>query len=144
MTRIVLDTNLLIAALVEPTGASASLVDLWRRGQLEMITSGATRREAELVLGGRWLRRVASEEDRTRLLRDLAAHTLHVDPGEPPDLPLRDEGDRNLVAAADAGEAAYLVTSDREVLAQRGYRGVEFVTAPELLRRISGKRVGPS
>jgi predicted nucleic acid-binding protein len=50
------------------------------------------------------------------------------------DLPLKDEGDLRLVEAAVSGGASYLITSDREVLLQRGYAQVEFVTPVEFVR----------
>ncbi len=55
--RIAIDTNVLIAAVTRPGGRSARLVDAWLAGEIEAVASEATVREAELVLGGRWLRR---------------------------------------------------------------------------------------
>jgi predicted nucleic acid-binding protein len=60
------------------------------------------------------------------------------DPAAVTDLNLRDSGDVDLVSAAVGGGAAYLVTADREVLAQRGYKDVEFLTSDELLQRHGG------
>ena len=131
--RVVIDTNVLIAALTRPAGSSAGLLQAWRDGKIEVIASDATLREAELVLSGAWLERLSSRDDVARLLHELRERSVRVPDGTLPDLTLRDEGDRRLVEAAVAGDAGYLVTADREVLLQRGYRGTQFVTAAELL-----------
>lgn len=131
--RIVFDTNLLIAALANPGGTSAGIVERWRAGELTFVTSKATLREAELVLRGGWVTRIASPSAREALLGDLHDRGARVDAPALADLPaLKDEGDRRLVEAAIAGSARYVVTSDREVLLHRGYASVEFVTPGEM------------
>jgi putative PIN family toxin of toxin-antitoxin system len=136
--RIVIDTNLLVAALARPRGSSARILKLWREGRVEFVATEATLREAELVLGGGWLNRVASDGSVDDLLDELRRRSVIVDPAPVTDLNLRDSGDVDLVSAAVGGGAAYLVTADREVLAQRGYKDVEFLTSDELLQRHGG------
>jgi predicted nucleic acid-binding protein len=78
--------------------------------------------------------RLSSRSDVSRLLDQLRSGTVRVRGRPIKDIHLKDEGDRRLVEAAVAGDAAYLVTSDGEMLRQRGYAGTEFITARELLR----------
>lgn len=94
-----------------------------------------TLREAELVVGAGWLYRVASRDAVSALLDRLRREAIIVEPARVADLPLKDRGDRDLVAAAVGGNARFLVTADREVIQQRGYDDVEFVTSAEFLRR---------
>jgi putative PIN family toxin of toxin-antitoxin system len=139
-TRIAIDTNLLIAALTRPGGTSAGIVDEWLDGRLEVVASPATIREAELVLGGRWLGRLVSPGAVDSLLNALRKQTVLVqDPPPIRDLRLKDEGDLRMVEAAVAGGARYLVTTDREFLSQRGYGDVEFVTPDEFMRVRQGQ-----
>jgi len=134
--RIVIDTNVLIAALTRPRGTSARIVNAWLDGRLEVVASEATIREAELVLGGGWLGRLVSREAVESLLEALRTRSIRVEKPEPSrDLRLKDEGDRRLVEAAVAGEARYIVTTDREFLSQRGYDAIEFVTPGEFMSR---------
>ncbi|MEO8457926.1 MAG: putative toxin-antitoxin system toxin component, PIN family [Chloroflexota bacterium] len=135
--RIAIDTNLLIAALTKPGGTSGRLVQAWRDGLVDNVASEATVREAEAVLGGRWLERLAGRDRVRQLLRDLREHSAWVE--DPPlidDLDLKDAGDLRMVEAAVAGGAELIATTDREFLSKRGYGSVEFVTAGEALRRI--------
>jgi putative PIN family toxin of toxin-antitoxin system len=132
--RIAIDTNLLIAALMRLGGTSARIVQDWRDGRLEVVTSPATLREAQLVLGGGWLRRLVSPAAVESLLEELGTRSIIIkDPAPIGDLPLKDAGDLRVVEAAVAGAARYVVTTDREFLLQQGYGGVEFVTPGEFL-----------
>jgi putative PIN family toxin of toxin-antitoxin system len=130
-----IDTNSLAAALAKPRGSAARILRLWRQGRVEFIGSDETLREAELVLGAGWLSRVVPGSVIDNLLGELRQRVVTGEPAKIPNLHLKDRGDRDLVAAAVAGGALYLVTADREVLAQRGYAGVEFVTSAEFLER---------
>jgi predicted nucleic acid-binding protein len=56
--RLAIDTNCLISALVNSSGTCAWIVSAWLDGRVEAVASEATVREAELVLGGRWLARM--------------------------------------------------------------------------------------
>lgn len=135
--RIAIDTNLLVAALTKRRGASARLLQAWRDSEIEVVASEATAREAELVLGGGWLARLAGRENVEQLLSDLRERTVWVESPQPVrDLKLKDAGDLRMVEAALAGGAELIVTTDREFLSKRGYGPVEFVTPTEALRRL--------
>jgi putative PIN family toxin of toxin-antitoxin system len=133
--RIAIDTNVLIAALTQPRGTSARIVEAWLDGRLENVASKATVREAELVLGGSWLARLVPREEIESLLAALRSRSLLVErPKEIRDMRLKDPGDLRLVEAAVSGGARYIVTTDREFLRARGYEDVEFVTPGEFWR----------
>lgn len=134
--RICIDTNLLIAALTKRGGASARLIDAWLDGEVEVVTSEATQREAELVLGGGWLARMTSRAAVDDLLENLRTRSIVVEPEPIDDIGLKDAGDRHMVEAAVAGGARYIVTTDREFLSKRGYGETEFVMPSEMLETL--------
>jgi putative PIN family toxin of toxin-antitoxin system len=135
--RIALDTNLLIAALTSPRGASARIVRAWRAGDLEIVASPATLGEAEAVLGAGWLSRIASSDAIAGLLADLRGRSVWVEPDRAiSGLDLKDPGDLRMVEAAVAANAQCVVTTDREFLSHRGYADVEFLTPQEFWRRL--------
>lgn len=137
--RIVVDTNVLIAALTKPDGASSRILRAWRDGRLDVVSSEATLREAELVLSGAWLERLASRAEVAALLEELRERAVLVQGRPVGDLRLRDKGDIRLVEAASDGRADYLVTADRELLERRGLGKTEFVTAGELVRVLDAR-----
>ena len=111
--RIAIDTNLLIAALMRPGGASARIVEEWRDGRLEVVASPATIREAELVLGGGWLARLVSRDAVESLLEALRTRSVLVmEPAPIVDLRLKDQGDLRMVEAAVAQKGQFM-TGDR-------------------------------
>jgi putative PIN family toxin of toxin-antitoxin system len=135
--RIAIDTNLLIAALTKPTGASGRLLHAWLEGQIENVASEATAREAALVLGGGWLARMVGRDTVESLLQDLRHLSVWVeDPPRIGDLDLKDAGDLRMVETAVAGRAELIATTDREFLSHRGFGEVEFVTPGEALKRL--------
>jgi putative PIN family toxin of toxin-antitoxin system len=130
--RIAFDTNLLVAALTKPTGASGRILRAWRAGEIELVASDATIREAELVLGAGWLSRITSRPAVEQLLADLRSLAVQVGPmTRVTDLPLKDPGDLRMLEAALEGDAQYVVTTDREFLSHRGYQTIEFLTPTE-------------
>ena len=135
--RIVIDTSVLVAALARSSSSARRIVDAWREGRLDVVSSRATLREAELVLDSRWLGRLVSRERITALLQLLRTRSTMVEIAPLGDLALKDEGDRRLVEAAVAGNATYLVSADQELLRYRGYGSTEFVTPAEFLRLVS-------
>lgn len=135
--RAIIDTNLLVGALARRGGAAGRILERWRAGTFEHVASEATLREAELVVGARWLERLVATRVRDDLLAELRARSIVVEAPVLSKLTLKDAGDRRLVEAAHAGKARYLVTSDREVLRTWGYAGVEFVTSGAFLRALS-------
>ena len=141
--RVVIDTNVLIAALVRPGGNAARLLEAWREGRVEVVASEATLREAELVVGGAWVARLSAKERVRELLNELRERSVIVPGRQIAGLPLKDAGDRRLVEAAVEGGARYLVTTDREVLRYRGHGPTEFVTPEEALRAL-GAEEGPA
>ncbi len=132
--RIVIDTSVLVAALTNPSGRAAQIVDACLEGRLEVVSSGATLREAELVIDSQWLRRLAPTGRIDKILKYFRTGSILVQGAPIRGLPLKDEGDRRLVEAAVEGGATYLVTADAELLRYRGHGGVEFVTATQLLQ----------
>lgn len=135
--RIAIDTNVLIASLTKARGAGARVVRAWLDGRFEVVSSEATLREARLVVDSRWVRRMVPKERVDALLQHLEMRSVRVRGARIKGLPLKDKGDRRLVEAAVEGQAAYLVTADRELLRYRGYGGTEFVTPTEILRCLS-------
>lgn len=114
--RAVLDPNILIAALLSPTGAPAQLVGRWLAGEFELVVSEALLVELERALAYPKLRRRVSAEEAAALV-DLLRDGAILAP-DPPNPPRRsaDPGDDYLLALAET-ERAVLVTGDHHLLA---------------------------
>jgi putative PIN family toxin of toxin-antitoxin system len=113
--RAVLDPNIVIAALLSPSGAPAQIVSRWLGGEFELVVSELLLAEFERALAYPKLRtRVGSAEAAAfvALLRSRAL--IAPDPGSAPRRSA-DPGDDYLLALAES-QRAVLVAGDRHLL----------------------------
>lgn len=113
--RAVLDANVLITALLSPSGPSAQILARWIVGEFELVVSDHLLAELERAIGYRRLRTRIAAEDATAfvtLLRNAAV--LASDPPAPAPRSA-DPGDDYLPAVAEA-EKAIVVSGDQHLL----------------------------
>jgi putative PIN family toxin of toxin-antitoxin system len=131
--RVILDTNILLSALINRHGIPAQLIVAWRERRYDLLTST----EQLLELGGVARRPVLRARiipsTVGRLIRDLRklAEVLtrlpEVDRSPDP-------ADNFLLAMAEAGAADYLVSGDRRGVLDLGTHGVtQIIKAREFL-----------
>lgn len=131
--RLVIDTNILISALLAAGSLPAHLIVLWREGRFDLLTSAEQLDELLRVTRYPKLRarlvpaqagRLINElRDIAVLLKDLPTVTVCPDPY-----------DNYLLAMASAGEADFLVTGDkRDLLGISVYEGSRIVSVREFL-----------
>ena len=113
-----LDPNVLISAVLSPTGSPAALVARWLGGEFELVASELLLAELRRALTYPKLRARVTEEE-ARELTELIGRgaTMEEDPAAPPRRS-RDAGDDYLLALAEAAEAV-LVTGDQDLLELR-------------------------
>lgn len=115
--RAVLDPNVLISAVLSPSGAPARLLLKWRSGEFELLVSPLLLAELKRALAYPKLRDRVSAGDARELVSWLErTATLVVDPESAPAVRSVDPGDDYLIASAQAQRAA-LVSGDKHVLA---------------------------
>jgi putative PIN family toxin of toxin-antitoxin system len=114
--RVVLDTNVVLSALVFRGGAAGQVRLAWQRGLLLPLASAATVQELVRVLAYPKFRLSPAEQD--ELLADYLpyAETVRI-PQPPPMVPeCRDALDLPFLHLAVAGSAQVLVSGDRDLL----------------------------
>ena len=115
--RVVLDTNVVLSALVFRGGTAGQVRQAWQRGLVLPLASTATVQELVRVLAYPKFRLSPAEQD--ELLADFLpyAETVRI-PQPPPTVPdCRDALDMPFMHLAVAGKARALVTGDRDLLA---------------------------
>jgi putative PIN family toxin of toxin-antitoxin system len=115
--RVVLDTNVVLSALVFRAGAAGQVRQAWQRGQLLPLASTATVQELVRVLSYPKFRLSSAEQD--ELLADYLpyAETVRI-PQPPPTVPdCRDVLDLPFMHLAVSGKAQVLVSGDQDLLA---------------------------
>ena len=126
--RAILDNNILISALLSPLGAPAHILDAWERKRFTLIACNDLINELRDVAGRPFFRerlRAGAAELLAVSIQDLAfyCHELPARPVAP------DPKDSYLVALAEAGEAEYLVTGDKELLGLGSHKATRIVSA---------------
>jgi putative PIN family toxin of toxin-antitoxin system len=113
--RAVLDANVLIAALLSPSGAPAQLIGRWLGGDFDLVVSERLLNELERALVYPKLRRRISEDEAAELVALLRlAAVVAPDPRTSADRSA-DPGDDYLLALAQS-ERAVLVSGDQHLL----------------------------
>lgn len=127
-SRVVLDTNIVLSALVFGGGNSARLRRAWQAGAFAPLVSTATAQELVRVLAYPKFRLSAADQE--ELLADYLPYTTTVRiPDPPPNVPeCRDPFDVMFLHLAVAGKANMLVTGDRDLLALVGQTKFSILT----------------
>jgi putative PIN family toxin of toxin-antitoxin system len=121
ITRVVLDTNVLVAAVYNPHSASRRIVEACLSGELTAVLSPALRAEYEFILA----RAARGQLYLERIHRFMDSAGV-VEPAQVPRVVPDDTEDDKLVAAALAARAA-LVSNDAHLLAVAGHEGLQVV-----------------
>jgi putative PIN family toxin of toxin-antitoxin system len=130
--RLILDPNILLSALLSSKGAPAKLLDAWERKKVTLIACPALIAELREVSGRPFFRsrlRAGAAELLAAGLRDFSIFCSDLPPG--PVAP--DPKDSYLLALAEGGQAEFLVTGDKELLALRHHKSARIITAAAMI-----------
>lgn len=127
--RVILDTNILIAALMTRGTPPDLLYEAWRDGRFSLVTSELQLEEFRRVTRREAVRLRIHPAEAGRMVGDLRRLAITVN-----QLPAvevsRDPKDNFLLAMAQASNAELLVTGDkRDLLSLTQHRGTRIVTA---------------
>jgi len=132
MLRVVIDTSSLVSYVLTRGDVMRRVVAHWRANRFVVLSSPATRAELTAVLSRPQIQRLAVAS-LDPLIQGLDRYTWHV----PGDLDLtgacRDRNDDKFLACAVEGNAHYLVSSDKDLLEIKFYRGVAIVNPGQFL-----------
>jgi putative PIN family toxin of toxin-antitoxin system len=117
--RVVLDPNILISAMLSPSGAPARLLARWLAGDFELIASRQLLAELERALTYPKLRERIQPEKAARFMEFL--HLRAEDVEDVPDPPRRSpDPDDDYLIALSASARAVLVSGDAHLLGLAG------------------------
>jgi uncharacterized protein len=126
--RIVLDTNILVSALMSIRGAPAQLVELAACAAVQNLTSEALLLELHHVLN----RPLFNKQDHSPYMQHVRAFSECVTPTEKLHH-CKDEPDNRVLECAVAGRADYIISGDKELLGLGRCRGIPIVSARAFL-----------
>jgi putative PIN family toxin of toxin-antitoxin system len=139
MNRVVLDTNIVVSALLVPSGAQAIVLMLALRGHITLCASPAILAEYEEVLHRPRLKLQPQQIEKALAGIRKVAHlvepvqTLSVSPHE---------SDNRFLECAEAAEADYFVTGNTRHFPKR-HKGTAILTGRRLLDILAESETNP-
>jgi len=135
----VLDTNVLVSGLIDAEGAPRQILDAWSEGHYTLVTSLYLVEELVHVLSyPRIAERLQLDDAELGAVVAGLLARAEVTPGQL-HLPgvTRDAKDDAVVACAVEGQADYIVSGDRDLLALGEYQGIRVITPRQFVELLS-------
>lgn len=139
--RVVLDTNILISALLSARGFPAEIVRLERRGKFDLVFSPDTVSELWRVLNYPKIQKRLGKlgipvELVERYLKNLIKSSV-VTPGKLKiDIIEDDPSDNIFLACAIEGQADFIVSGDSHLRALKAFRGIPILGSVEFIKMV--------
>ncbi|MBS1249971.1 MAG: hypothetical protein MAG431_01560 [Chloroflexi bacterium] len=126
---IVLDTNVLISALLSPQGVPAKVMNRWEAEEFDVAVSPSLLVELERVLHYPRIReRFQEPQEKINLfLKRLKRVSIHVRPDFRLDVIKDDPDDNRILECALTANASYIISGDDHLLSLERYRGIEIL-----------------
>lgn len=133
--RVVIDVNILVSALIVPSGPPAAVLRMWLDGKFTLLTCGTHVEELRATLHKTRVAELIKPYRAGRLVNQIrkVAEDVEALPGVERS---PDPDDDYLLALSEAGKADYLVTGDKSGLLDLGkHKGTEVISAREFAAR---------
>ena len=131
--RVVLDTNILVSAIIAPAGNPAAIYNAWEQGKFTLLTCAEHLDELRATLQKPRVADLIKPYKAGRLVNQIKRLAEEV--GQLPRLKRSpDPGDNYLLALAEAGRADYLVTGDKSgLLMLTRHKSARIITARDFV-----------
>lgn len=129
--RVVLDINIIVSALIAPSGKPAAIIDAWLDGKFTLLTCAAHVDELRSTLQKPRVAELVKPHKASRLVNQV--RKLAENMNELPEVERSaDSDDDYLLALSEAGQADYLVTDDKgHLLALDRHKATRIISAKE-------------
>ena len=129
--RVVIDTNIIVSALITAAGNPAKIVDAWQDGKFTLLTCAELSDELYATLQKPRVAELIKPHRAGRLVNQIKRLANDVGP-LPQVVRSPDPNDDFLLAMAEAGGADYLVTGDKSgLLVLARHKATRIVSARE-------------
>jgi uncharacterized protein len=127
--RVVLDTKILVSALISPVGHPAAIYDAWEDGKFTLLTCAEHLGELRATLRKPRVAELVKPHEAGRLVNQIKKLAEEI--GSLPRVKRSaDPNDDYLLALSEAGTAEYLVTGDKSgLLSLNRHKVVQIVSA---------------
>ena len=127
--RVVIDTNVDVSRYLAPYSTPARVLLLWEGHVFDLVVSPPILDEYKRVLGEPHIRRYHQKSDKeiATIIRRIRSAAIRVRPTQKFSVVPDDPDDDKFIECAVAGNAGYVVTGDKHLLALGSYQGIQIV-----------------
>lgn len=138
--RVVVDTNVLVSALLSSSSLPAELLSLWRDGRFTLLTAPLQLEELMRISRYPKLKLRLTPSLIGRLINELRDLAEKIEPLIPVDVS-PDPYDNYLLAIASDGRANYLISGDkRDLLSLGTFKGALILSVSDFLATMKRRR----
>lgn len=130
--RVVLDTNLFVAAYWNRHSASARIIEACLEGQLQAVYTPSIEKELWTIM-----RAIRVREEFTAIVSNFIGRAELVSPWAQVDVRTEDPDDQKFLVCAVSADADYLISSDAHLLTLRTIGKTEIIKPGEFWRDVA-------
>lgn len=125
MYAIVLDTNVLVSGSIVPRGNPAFILDSWRNGKIQIVTSFEILAEFQRVM----LEKFHAPQHEVEMLNAFFIWKGKlIEPKQKFDIIKEDPSDNKFLEVAVEGKADYIVSGDKDLLRLKSFMGIQIIS----------------
>ena len=130
MYTIVPDTNVLVSGSIVPHGNPAFILDSWRNGKIQIITSLEILEEFQRIM----LEKFRAPKNEVEILNAFFIWKgVVVEPKKKFDIIKEDPDDNKFLEAAVEGKADYIVSGDKDLRRLNIFMGIKIISPAEMV-----------
>jgi hypothetical protein len=136
MKFVVIDTNVLVSAILNPAGVPAKIFDLEQSQKIKFVVSPEILEEYRRVLSYPHVKKIhgiSDDHQIVRLISRLMWHGKLVNPESTLKVISRDPTDDKFLICAVQGEADFIISGDKHLKDLKSYEGIEIVNPTTFL-----------
>ena len=130
--RVVLDTNIVVSALIAEKGASARIFEKILLGEIISFTSKEIIEELKEVFGRKEITKRTDSRARTFVLENYLENSIKISKKTEINL-VEHESDNKFIETAVDAEAGYIITGDQHLLKLKKFMEIKIVKPKEFL-----------
>lgn len=138
--KIVIDTNLLVAAFFNKRSASFKILEMAKRREIEIFWTEPIRREAEEILGNilHSLAAISKSYPRTQksaIMNKVFKKENKIERTPRINVVKEDPADNKFLACAIGAGAGLIITNDHHLLKLKSFKGIPILTPTQALKK---------
>ncbi len=132
---VVLDTNIIISALIAKEGASAKVFEMLILGEIENYTSSEIISELKEVLERREITKRTTSKARQFIFKHYLNNSIQIAPKMKVHV-VEHESDNKFIEVCLEAKAEYVITGDSHLIDLKEFKGIRIIRAKDFLEKI--------